>query len=196
MIELIKKEAELTLYIKSFKYFKYFKRNFYFKIKQGSFKDIVKYDYYLSKDLLILDHLFKILNKINPKFKRRHFNKLKFDEFKIVFDFVTNIYCKSFYTLSWKKTSWSWDKIPFYSIIWYIIINSNETLKSLLGLHWEAINYLYEWIIRNKNNETKEGRKLNRSKELKKEIKDWKYNKSLERIKKNRKKVLKNLKFN
>jgi hypothetical protein len=100
MIEILNKHAELRL---SISYLKIFKRNFVFDISQATLEELIKFNYFLQKDLEFIEHIFTILNRINPKFKKRHFNKISLDEFAKITKFIETNYCRGFYNTSKEK---------------------------------------------------------------------------------------------
>lgn len=193
MLELIKKKFILEIKIK---YFFFFKKTFVFKIKQASLFEIIEFDFYMQKSWLeIIDHIFNILQKLNPKFKKRYFKKIKIENFKKILNFIIKSYCKNYYKKPGKKINKkNQTEVPVYSMISFIIEHSNETIESLLNQTWEAIEYIFDWIERNINEQSKDWKLRNKQKILKKELKEWKYDKSLERIKSNREKILNHFK--
>lgn len=199
MIEIIFKQSRLEINIS---YLKFLKRNFCFDINQATLEELIEFDYYLKKDLEYIQYIYKILNRINPKFKIKHFNKIYLEDFEQIIQFVTNNYCKDFYNNDNSNTAKDWkqnDEVPFYATIKWILDNSNETLSSLLKLNREQIkNILIEWSIYWNNEKSEKWKLLNKQKKL---INSNKNNKnkidnSLDKIKKDRNKIWTFLKNN
>lgn len=184
MEELLKKEAILSIPFKN--------KTYNFTIEQASLQKIIEFDFYLKQENeSIVKYIYEILESLNKEFNEKVIEYITPKQHLKIHDFFIKNYCKWFYEIKKKsEVTESIEKIPFSSIIASILTNTNETMESLLKLTWEQITYISEWLVYNANEQTTEWKEENKTKQNKKDIKNWVHDETLEWLREQREKVI------
>jgi len=182
MKELLRKTFRLDLELKD-------GRAVNFQIKQGTFRELLLMSKAIESGITLKQWLvdFLIANQQGDvKITPADFEFLMPHRVAEIVDWLTKTYAKGFFTT--KKAAKSEEeartKAPDSSIICFVLMDTNETVESLLDLTWEQVEYLIEGCLWNRNGQTKEGQKRNeRTLRAKLVRQDWDDNRAADLLK-------------
>lgn len=155
--------------------------------EQLSYYDALEFDYLIrSEDFSIVDWFTEFLKWY--WFTDKQINNLTVNDMNTFFKTYIDTAVRGFYGKT-KENDWKKDYSPNSS---YIVFLSQQLHLDPIRLAKEytpeAINYLLEWVTRNLNEQTKEGRERNKYKSINKQLNDVDKEEELKKIKEMREK--------
>lgn len=141
----------------------------FFKYKQYTIEETLEFEYSeQDKEKWLFEFLNNHAETEDDKLSKKIFNQLPF---KQLYKRVVWWLCKGFYDFDRKGEVDNGDSYPVGAYVTFICNElSIEPLNLIQDYTFEQLNYLTEWIVWNKNEQTEEWHKRNKKKRTQQEI--------------------------
>jgi len=162
----------------------------FFKYKQYTIEQTLEFNYAeKNEEQWLFDFLNNHAENDADKLSKEEFEKLPVKE---LYKKVVGWLCRGFYDFNRKEEVDKGESYPVWAYIAFICNElAIEPLHLVKNYTFEQLNYLTEWIVWNKNEQTEEWQKRNKKKKTQKEIDEMDkdaLNKKLEELRNKHKK--------